>query len=123
MRKRGFFLLAVLMLCLCSVPALQAAEPAAKEKPMQQILDIEKRGFKNIFTSPGEFKRSLQPEKEMHPKAWPVSYLPRAITNFLTRLGSGVFDVAVLPWYVVPSGDSTPMTRRFDLPDYVWQKE
>jgi len=40
----------------------------------------------------------------------------------MVRAFSSVNDFIVLPWYVAWS-DATPLTKRFDLPDYVWQKE
>lgn len=101
---------------------LFAAEPVKKESVWKQIASVEKRGFLNFFTSPGEFVRALKLEKKIHPKAWPLTYISRSFTNIAIRAGSSANDILVLPWYVAKS-DDTPLTRRFDLPDYAWQKE
>jgi hypothetical protein len=45
------------------------------------------------------------------------------LMNIVTRFVSGVNDVFILPWYAWAAHDTTPLTRRFDLPNYVWQKE
>ncbi|HOW58684.1 MAG TPA: hypothetical protein PLO78_03035 [Candidatus Omnitrophota bacterium] len=94
-----------------------------KTNGFQQILNVQERGIVSGLSSPWEFVRTFKTEKQLHPKAWPATYLPRSFLNFTTRAVSGVNDVAVLPWYVNVSGDPKPITSRFDLPDYPWQKE
>ncbi len=101
---------------------LFSAETVKKENAWEQIASIEKRGVLNFATTPAEFGYTFQSEKKAHPKAWPLTYVPRAFTNMAIRVGSSVNDLIVLPLYVKWS-ESTPLTRRFDLPDYVWEKE
>ncbi len=102
--------------------SLFAEEAVKKENAFKQAASIEKRGFLNFLTAPAEFAYTFKSEKKKYPKAWPLTYVPRVFTNMAIRAGSSVNDIAVLPWYAAES-DDTPLTRRFELPDYVWQKE
>lgn len=101
---------------------LFAAEAVKKENPWNRIASIERRGFVNFVTAPGELVYTFKGEKKDHPKAWPATYIPRLFTNTAIRVASSANDLVVLPWYVTWS-EATPLTRRFELPDYVWQKE
>lgn len=109
----------LLFLGTCSV---FAAEPVKKENVFKQIVSIEGRGVLNFLTAPAELVYTLKGEIKNHPKAWPATYIPRMFGNMATRVASGVNDLIVLPWYVAWS-EPTPLTRHFDLPDYVWQKQ
>jgi len=117
--KIGAILVGLLFL---GAGSLFATETVKKENAFKQIASIEGRGAMNFLTSPGEFASAFRMEKKDHPKAWPLTYVPRAFTNIAIRVGSSVNDFIVLPWYVTWS-DPTPLTRHFELPDYVWQKE
>jgi hypothetical protein len=115
----AWILIALLFL---GVSPLFAAETVKKESLLKQIGSIEKRGLVNLVTSPGEAVNAFKVEKKDHPKAWPATYVPRFLMNTVVRVASSVNDFIVLPCYVAWS-DSTPLTRHFDLPDYVWEKE
>lgn len=108
---------------LLEVSPLLAEETIKKQGMLGQIGAIEKRGFVNFATALGEFGTTLKSEKQNHPKAWPLSYIPRAFTNTAIRVSSSVNDFIVLPWIAAASKEDAPLTRHFDLPDYVWQKE
>jgi hypothetical protein len=123
MKKTTFFVLSLFGILMLGVTVLHAAETGKQTNAFKQILDVQGRGVVNILTFPGEFGRAFRIEKKAHPKAWPVTYFPRALTDAITRAGSGVHDVAVLPFYVNAIKDPTPMTRHFELPDYCWQQE
>jgi hypothetical protein len=110
------------LLCL-GAPSLFAVEPVKKESALKEIASIEKRGAVNLLTAPSELVSTFKTEKKDHPKAWPLTYGPRFFQNFVTRIGSGVNDLLVLPWYARQAKDDAPLTRRFDMPDYAWQKE
>lgn len=105
------------------ISASFAAEAAKGESALKEIASIEKRGLVNFATTPAEFVYTLKTEKKDHPKAWPLTYVPRVFTNMATRVGSSAYDIAVLPWFAREAKDETPLTRRFDLPDYAWEKE
>jgi len=101
---------------------VKAEGTVKKESVFKQIASIEGRGAMNFLTSPGEFSAAFKTEKKAHPKAWPLTYPPRFFSNMAIRVGSSVNDILVLPWYVRWSED-TPLTKRFELPDYAWEKE
>jgi hypothetical protein len=109
------------LVCLGAGP-LFAEETVQGKSGFQKIMAVEKRGAVNFLSSPAELFYAFQQEKKDHPKAWPLTYLPAFFTKAAVRVGSSVNDILVIPWYVT-TGDDTPLTRRFDLPDYVWQKE
>ncbi len=108
---------------LLGAGALYAEEAAKKENTFKEIASIQGRGAMNILTSPGELASAYNFERKDHPKAWPVTYIPRFFTNLTTRVASGVNDIAVLPFVAPFKGETEPITRHFDLPDYVWEKE
>lgn len=114
--------LALAGLLFLGAGTLFAAESVKKESVFKQIASIEGRGFVNLVTSPAELVYACKAEIKEHPKAWPLTYVPRFFMKLAIRFTSSVNDFIVLPWYVAWS-EPTPLTRRFDLPDYVWQKE
>lgn len=118
-KKIAWMLAGVLLL---GTSPLFAMETGKKESAFKQIVSIEKRGWVSFLTSPGEVVYAFKEERKDHPRAWPLTYVPRVFTDTAVRWGSSVNDVFVLPWYAVGS-DAAPLTRQFDLPDYVWQKE
>ena len=121
-RKAGIALLLAGFLFLGAGPLL-AAETVKKEGALQQINSIEKRGLVNFATAPLEFVNTAKSEKKDHPKAWLVTYVPRLFMNLATRVASSANDFIVLPFSSAMTHDTTPLTRRFDMPDYVWQEE
>ncbi len=123
MKKASISIFAFLVLWAAASPSVGAAEAGKNQSALTQILAVEGRGAVNIITSPCEFVRTVGPERKLHPKVWPLSYVPRAFMNTTVRLVSGVNDMLVLPWYMIQTNDSLPMTSHFDLPKYCWQKE
>lgn len=119
--RARIILILIGLLCF-ETGALFAAETIKKQSTFQKIMAVEKRGAVNFLSSPAELFYTFKGEKKDHPKAWPLTYLPSFFTKTAVRVGSSANDLIVLPWYVA-AGDDTPLTRRFDLPDYVWQKE
>ena len=110
-------------LLLLGASSLFAEESLKKGTALKEIGYIEGRGFVNLTTCLSEFVFAFKSEKKQHPKAWPLTYGPRVFANVVTRFGSTVHDNFILPWYVMQAKDDTPLTRRFGLPDYAWQKE
>jgi hypothetical protein len=121
MKKIALFLLAGIL--FSGGPALFAAETGQKTSGFKQILEIEKRGWINFFTFGGETVNVYKMDKKDHPKAWLAMYVPHLFANLTMRLASGIHDIGMLPWYAGIINDSTPLTRHFDMPDYVWEKE
>lgn len=112
-----------LIFFMAGLSVLGASEVVKKQNAVLQVLQVEGRGVTNVVTSPGEFIRTLGSERELHHWVWPISYIPRAFLNMAVRLVSGVNDVAILPWYMIPAKDTSPLTKHYDLPNYCWKKE
>ena len=119
-KKVGFIMLALLLL---GATALFASEPVRGKNIFKTIASIEGRGSLNLVTTPSEVVYTFKSEKEIHPKAWPATYVPRTLTNAATRVVSSAYDIFLLPWYAAAIDDATPVTRHFDMPDYAWKKE
>lgn len=117
----GMFL-TVFFLGATTLLAFEPGEPKS-EAGFKGALGVEGRGWVNVLTSPAELVYAYLPEKKDHPKAWPLTYIPMFFTKIVTRVSSGVNDILVMPWLVAAKGDPTPLTRRFEMPDYVWQKD
>lgn len=123
MKKTAFLVLVFLAGFILGTGVLSAAEAAKEPNAFRRILDVQGRGIINIFTCLGETVRVFPIEKKDHPKAWPATYVFYAFGDTLLRLGSGINDVVILPFYVNAVKDSTPITERFDLPEYYWKKD
>lgn len=122
MKKTAFLVLSFFAFFVLGTGILNAAEAVKEPNAFKRIMDVQSRGAVNIATCWGEMIRAFDRERKDHPKAWPATYFFYAFGNTLLRLGSGINDVVVLPLYVNAVKDSTPITQRFDLPDYYWKK-
>ncbi len=80
------------------------------------------RGVTNLVTSPLELLATPLREPGIHRWLWPMTSVPRGITNVIVRLSSGVNDLLVHPFVVPFTNDISPITEPYDLPEYVWQK-
>lgn len=78
------------------------------------------RGVLNLATAPLEIVFVIPREHQIHPKAWPISFIPRAITNMGYRATSSVHDVFYYPLAIPFGKDITPLTAKFDLPVFVF---
>lgn len=67
-----------------------------------------------------EIPRTVDQETKWHPKAWPVTVLPRSLHNFLIRAASSVHDMFIFPWVVPFTNDISPWTEPMGLPEYPW---
>lgn len=121
----GFIIAFFIFISAASAADVQITKEGRSDlNPLQRSGYVFARGLINIFTSPLEIIRTFKTEREWHPKAWPVSYIPRTVYNFFIRLSSGAYDIAFFPWFVVPfTDDIRPFTRFYDLPDYAFQDE
>jgi hypothetical protein len=80
------------------------------------------RGLLNAFTIPMEIPSTFIREHRMHPKAWPLTFIPKFLFNFgIVRTPSAINDIGFYPWYVAFTDDLSPWTEAFDLPPYPWQ--
>lgn len=91
--------------------------------PLARLGMVEGRGLLNLLGSPAELCSTARREMELHPRLWPVTYLPRFFANAVLRVTSGVADIAFYPWVVPFTDDISPWTEPYGLPVYPWQKE
>ena len=80
------------------------------------------RGVLNILGSPFELIRTPATEPSTHKWLWPVTSIPRSVTNFIVRATSGVNDILVYPFVAPFTNDISPLTEPMDLPEYVWSR-
>lgn len=120
MKKSLIFLLMILF--LASPLYAEDLDGRTSLGALGRVGHVMTRGLVNAVTSPWEFVRTFPLEKELHPKAWPITYLPRAITHTLIRITSAAHDIFLFPFYVPFTNDISPWTEPFDLPTYAFQK-
>ena len=80
------------------------------------------RGLLNLVGAPFELIRTPVAETKVHTKAWPITSIPRTITNAFTRFASGAYDFLAYPFVVPATDDLSPLTEPMGLPEYVWGK-
>src|SRR5262245_41869055 len=102
----------VLILMLSISAPLYALEDGRTDKGvMGRELTVLGRGLLNIVGTPLEIIRTPIAETKMHKWAWPVTFIPRAVTNILIRATSAVNDIVVYPWVVPSTDDLSPLTE------------
>jgi hypothetical protein len=117
--KPILFFMVTLLLLQC---AANAAEMTTGEKS-SRIPSILVRGAFDAITAPAEFLYTPKAESKEHPKLWPVTALPRTITNVSYRLTSALYDIAFYP-FAAPFVDETPpLTEKMGLSADVWENE
>lgn len=82
---------------------------------------VESRGLLNLIGLPCEFIRTGAVEKTVHPKAWPVTYIPKLFYNVFGRASSAANDVLVYPFIAPFTNDLSPMTEPLGLSTYPWE--
>ena len=119
MKKYAAFLIAVLM---TAGPAYGYDTGRRSDRNVfQRIAVAEGRGILNVVGMPLELVRTPIAEAKRHKWIWPVSFVPRLITNIIGRSTSAVYDIAFSPIIYPFSNDTTPLTDPMGLPDYPWQ--
>lgn len=114
----------ILVLFLLLVSDLHAAEVEGQTThgPLTRIAIVETRGISNFAAIPlVDFPRTVATEVRMHHWLWPVTFIPRFITNTLIRVASSVYDVAFYPWMAPFTDDISPITEPMGLPEYPWR--
>ncbi len=120
--KKSFALFCICILLISGAPFVAASgndDLSFKDK----AITLETRGLLNLLTFLGEIPKTYILETKVHSKAWPVTGFPRALKNVITRATSSVLDIFMFPLYAGGEDNMQPMTRQFDLPDYLWLKE
>ena len=118
--KKFFILSAILFGLIVHVPLAHATQHS-DAGTFKKIMIVEGRGLLNAISIPWELVASMRFEMRQHPRAWPVTYLPRLLLNFAGRFNSALLDMAFMPFVVPSTDDITPFTEQMGLPDYAWQ--
>lgn len=117
--------LVILLLLICSpLYALNLDEDGRTTKPpLARPFMVIWRGVVNLLALPMEIPLTLAREGDMHPKIWPITYVPRLLTNVITRTFSAANDLFFFPWATPFTDDLSPWTEPMGLPMYPWQYE
>ncbi len=91
--------------------------------PWARVGYVMNRGLVNVVSFPYEMVGTIAREREIHSRAWPLTWLPRFLNNSAVRVASGFNDFLVQPFVVPHTDDLSPMTEPFDLPEFPWQRE
>ncbi len=120
MIKKIIFLTALILTSI--IPMGSAGVDGHTEKGVfARKMTVLGRGMGNIIGLPLEIPNTIKRETEIHPKLWPITFIPRWLTNTAVRLTSAVNDIVFYPWIVPFTDDLSPLTESYDLPDYPWQ--
>lgn len=118
--KRSLLLLIVLFFAFAN-PARAAYEEYKIENKTDNPAKVFGRGLLNLVGLPLEISSTTVREVQMHPRLWPVTFLPRTVMNIFNRTVSGIHDLMIHPWYAAWSDDTSPWTDGLGLPRYPWQ--
>ena len=117
--EKGIFFLSVFL--LTSLPLQASVDGHTDKGPMARPAVVFFRGVSNIVGMPLELISTGRREAQSHPRLWPVTYVPRFLTNFFIRAASGINDMFFYPWVVPYTDDISPWTEPMGLPDYPWE--
>lgn len=120
---KKIFPVVVLLTIFLSFNITAFANNRSDISPKKRPFVVMWRGIKNLATFPAEFVSTAKREKTIHPKAWPISFVPRSLANLGIRLASGANDILILPLAAPFVEDISPITSHMELPDYPWQSE
>ncbi len=90
--------------------------------PLVRAAGVEGRGILNLAGLLFEIPRTWAEETKLHSRLWPVTYVPRLLTNILIRGTSAIYDVFLKPWPALFTEDLSPLTEPMGLPEYPWKR-
>ena len=111
----------VLLISLCSV-AYASEDGRTKHNGFVRELMVLDRGVLNVIGTPLEIIRTPIAEWDTHHWLFPITSIPRTLTNAVIRASSAGNDIIVSPFVVPFTDDISPLTESFDLPEYVWSR-
>ena len=118
--KKQYLLTALILFMGCS--PLFATEMTMGEKSAR-IPELMTRGVLAAVYTPYELIRTPTNERKEHPRLWPVTSVPRTITNIAYRLTSATYDIAFYP-FAAPFVDETPpLTEKMGLSADIFENE
>ena len=114
-----------LLILITTTSSLQAstqylADGRTDKGPLTRIGIVMGRGALNFLGLPTEFFFSPAREVKQHPKAWPLTFIPKTVTNIIYRAASAGGDVIFFPWIVPFTDDLSPLTEAMGLSEYPW---
>lgn len=87
----------------------------------RRIAKVEGRGLLNVLGMPAELVRTPVEESRIHSRIWPLTMIPRVLTNILVRSVSAAYDIVSAPFVQPFTDDTSPLTDAMGLPVYPWQ--
>ena len=120
--KKTAFIFLFLLVAAQSAWAL-STDGRTDKKPMARVGYVMMRGLGGAAGLPFEISGTLAREYRMHPRLWPITWVPRLVNNLLIRTASIVNDIVVYPFVAPFTNDLSPFTEAFDLPEFPWQSE
>lgn len=123
MKRKSAAAFFILILSIHPVSGWSQTEGKTSMAPAMRPLVVMMRGAANVLGAPAEIYSTGVREVRMHKWVWPVSYVPRLVTNLFIRAASGVNDFFLAPWVVPYTDDISPITEPMALPAYPWQIE
>ena len=116
-------LLGTLLFVLSSSLLYAAEDGRTTHGPLVRPFMVIGRGVMNIVGLPMEIPLTIAREADMHRWVWPVTFVPRLVTNIVIRITSAVNDILIFPWVTPFTNDLSPWTRPMGLSEYPWQFE
>ncbi len=117
-------LILIALLLFMTASSLYAYTDGRTDKgPMTRIGIVMGRWLVNVLGLPTEFFFAPAHEIKNHPKAWPLTFIPKTVTNIIFRATSAFNDVFIFPWVVPFTDDLSPWTEPMGLPEYPWNQE
>lgn len=110
-----------MLFLLLASPAWAYDTGRTEDGVLKRIAHVEGRGFLNLLGMPAELVRTPVEEARVHSRLWPVTFLPRAVTNIFIRSVSGVYDILLAPFVQPFTDDTSPLTDSMGLTEYPWQ--
>jgi hypothetical protein len=113
----ALFLLAVVS------PLYASTDGRTDKGPMGRVGVVMGRGLLNLAGLPMEFFFTPAEEIKNHPKAWPLTFIPKTVTHIIFRAASAGGDIVFFPWIVPFTDDLSPLTEPMGLSEYPWSQK
>ena len=122
MKKVALFAFILFLATTLTTPVYATVE-RSEHGPLARVGIVIGRGLANLAGSPLELPRSIVKEVKMHPRLWPITFIPRVLSNIFIRGTSAANDIAFFPWVAPFTDDIASWAEQMGLPEYPWQWE
>ena len=120
--KKWILSISFLILAVTPVFAGSVYEDGRSDKGIfGRIVEVEKRGILNFVGTAAELIYTPMAEPAKHRYVWPITMIPRTLSNILMRFTSAVADIACLPWILPFTDDISPLTEAMGMAEYPWK--